>query len=67
MMTSETYQVTATVIAIDHKKRKATLRFPDGTSKKFDVRNDVDLGRHKVGDRVVIRTTETFAMKMEKP
>ncbi len=67
MMTSETYQVTATVIAIDHKKRKATLRFPDGTSKKFDVRNDVDLGRHKVGDRVVIRTTETFAMKMEIP
>jgi hypothetical protein len=66
-MTSETYQVTATVTTIDQKKRKATLQFPDGSTKKFDVRKDVDLTRHKVGEKVVIRTTETFAIKMEKP
>ena len=67
VMTSETYQVTATVTTIDQKKRKATLQFPDGSTKKFDVRKDVDLTRHKVGEKVVIRTTETFAIKMEKP
>jgi hypothetical protein len=67
VMTSETNQVTATVTAIDLKKRQATLRFPDGFSKKFDVRRDVDLNKRKVGEKVVIRTTETFAIKMEKP
>ncbi len=67
IMTSETYQVTATVAAIDPKKHKATLRFPDGHTRKFDVRPDVDLTKHKVGEKVVIRTTETFAIKMEKP
>ena len=67
VMTSETYQVTATVAAIDMKKRQATLQFPDGYTKKFKVRPDVDLTKHKVGEKVVIRTTETFAIKMEKP
>ncbi len=65
--TSETYQVTATVAAIDLKKRQATLSFADGYNKKFKVRPDVDLTKHKVGDKVVIRTTETFAIRMEKP
>lgn len=65
--TAETYQVTAAVAAIDLKKRTATLQFPDGYRKAFKVRPDVDLARHKVGEKVVIRTTETFAIKMEKP
>lgn len=66
-MTSETYQVTATVTAIDLKKRTATLQFQDGTTKKFDVRKDVDLTRHKTGEKVVIRGKETFSIKIEKP
>ena len=65
--TSETYQVTATVAAIDLKKRQATLSFADGSTRKIKVRADVDLTKHKVGEKVVIRTTETFAIKMEKP
>lgn len=67
VMTSETYQVIATVSAIDLKKRKATLQFQDGTTKKFDVRKDVDLTRHKTGEKVVIRGKETFSIKVEKP
>ena len=67
IMTSETYQITATVSAIDIKERTATLTFSDGSSKKFDVRSDVDLNKRKVGEMVVIRTSETFAIKMEKP
>jgi len=66
-MTAETYQVTATVSAIDLKKRKATLLFPDGSLKTFPVRTDVDLTKRKVGEKVVIRTTEVFAILLEKP
>jgi hypothetical protein len=67
LKTSETYQVTATVAAIDMKKRQATLSFADGYTKTFKVRPDVDLTKRKVGEKVVIRTSETFAIKLEKP
>lgn len=63
----ETYQFTATVSAIDLKKRKAKLLFQDGSSKTVKVREDVDLTKHKVGEKVVIRSTETLAIQMEKP
>lgn len=67
VLTAETHQTTATVTAIDLRKRKATLQFPDGTSKKIAVRPDVDLSKRKVGEKVVIRITETLAVLMEKP
>ena len=66
-MTAETYQTSATVTAIDPKTRQATLQFADGTSKKFTVRKDVDLSQRKVGEKVVIRATEVFAIRIEKP
>lgn len=67
VVTAETYQVTATVTAIDLKKHKATLQFPDGSSKTVTVRQDVDLTKRKVGEKVVIRATEVLAILMEKP
>jgi hypothetical protein len=67
MLAVGTYQVSATVVAIDAQKRKATLRFEDGTSKKFPIRKDVDLSKRKVGEKVVIELTETFAIQIEKP
>lgn len=65
--TTETHQGTATVTAINLKRHKATLLFGDGTTKEFDVRKDVDLTQRKVGEKVVIRTTETIATQIEKP
>lgn len=62
-----TVQVTAKVTAIDLKNHKATLQFPDGTSRTVAVRPDVDLTQRKVGEQVVIRTTETLAVSVEKP
>ena len=50
-LSAETYQVTGTVTAIDQKRRKATLQFADGTSRKVKVRDDVDLSKRKVGER----------------
>jgi translation elongation factor P/translation initiation factor 5A len=64
---ANTVEVTAKVEAIDLGRRKATLRFPDGRSQTFKVRPDVDMTKAKLGDEVVIRTTEAVAISVEKP
>lgn len=64
---AETQQYTATITAIDFKRRQATLRFPDGTTRKFAVRKDVDLTQRKVGEEVVFRVAVAMAVSMEKP
>jgi hypothetical protein len=66
-MMAETVQVTAKVTAIDLQHRKATLQFPDGTSKTVPVRKDVDLTKRHVGEEVVIQTTEALALSVDKP
>jgi len=67
VLVADTVEVTAKVTAIDLKNRKATLQFPDGTSKTFKVRPDVDLTNQSVGQDVVIRTTDALAISVEKP
>ncbi len=62
-----TVQVTAKVAAIDLNKHEATLQFPDGDTRIVAVRKDVDLTQRKVGEAVVIRTTEVLALSVEKP
>jgi hypothetical protein len=64
---ASTVQITAKVTAIDLKKHKATLQFPDGSSKTFTVRQDIDLTQRQVGEEVVIRSTEAVAISVEKP
>jgi hypothetical protein len=59
--------VTGSVIAIDHEARTATLRFADGSTQTFPVREDVDLSRRKVGEHVVFQITEMFALDVTKP
>lgn len=60
-------EITAKVISIDAKHQNATLLFPDGTVRTFQVRKDVDLKKQTVGEDVVIRTTEAIAISVEKP
>jgi len=50
-LVAQTKQITATVVAIDRTKRTATLRFEDGATKTFPVRADIDLTRHKTGEK----------------
>jgi len=64
---AETTQVSATVTAIDQTNRTATLLFEDGSTKTFPVRDDIDLNRRKVGDKVVFQVTEMIAISVEKP
>jgi len=67
VLMANTVEVTAKVKSIDVKHQKATLLFPDGTSKTFKVRPDVDLTKQTVGQDVVFRTTEALAISVEKP
>ena len=62
-----TSQVTAKVIGLDRKSRKAMLQLPDGTTKTFTVRQDVDLSKRELGEEIVIRCTEAVAIRVEKP
>jgi hypothetical protein len=64
---SNTEEVTAKVKSIDMENQKATLLFPDGSSKTCKVRPDVDLTKYTAGDEVVFRTTEAMAVSVEKP
>jgi hypothetical protein len=64
---AETQQYTATVKAINLKRREATLQLPDGTTRTVPVRKDVDLTQRKVGEEVAIRVTVAMALSVEKP
>jgi hypothetical protein len=64
---ANTVEITAKVKSLDVKRHEATLLFPDGTSKTFKVRKDVDLTKQTVGADVVIRATEAVAISVEKP
>ena len=63
---AEAMKVTATVAAIDHANRTATLRFEDGTVETLSVRDDIDLSKHKVGEKVVFLVTQRVALSVEK-
>lgn len=63
---AQAIQVTATVKAIDPANRTATLRFDDGNTETFPVRDDIDLNRRKVGEKVVFQVTEMIAISVEK-
>lgn len=66
-MMAETTTVTADVIALDHEKHTATLKFKDGSTETYPVRKDVDLNQHKVGEVVVFELTKMVAISIEKP
>jgi len=60
-------ELTAVVKAVDLKRHEATLLFLDGTTKTVPVRPDVDLTKARLGEQVVIRSTRTMALLVEKP
>jgi hypothetical protein len=64
---ADTIETSAKLVGIDQKQRVATLQFPDGTIRTVMVRPDVDMTKAKLGDTVVIRSTEEMAVKVEKP
>lgn len=64
---TETQQYTATVTALNLRRREVTLRLPDDTTRTFTVRPDIDLSQRKVGDKVAVRVTVAVAISVETP
>jgi hypothetical protein len=63
----QTVKLTATVTAIDHAKRTATLLVPDG--KKFAVkvgREAVNFDQVRVGDQIAAVVTQRMVVSVEK-
>lgn len=64
----ETVDVSATVQAIDKKKRTVTLKGPDGKLVTTRVDKSVKgFDTLKVGDSIHARFTEAIAISVEKP
>lgn len=63
---AEGSQITGKVIAIDSQSRMATVRFENGITETFRVRDDLDLSRHRIGEQVVFRVTDMIAIWVEK-
>jgi hypothetical protein len=63
---AETQQYTATITAINLKRHQATLRFPDGSKRTFNVRKDVDLTQRKVGEEVTFRVAVAMAISIKE-
>ena len=56
-----TETISATVTAVDHKKRLLSLRGPDGGTATIEVPSDVrNLAQVKVGDQLVVRYYESL-------
>jgi hypothetical protein len=63
----ESAQVTAQVIAVNAKKHKVTLAFPDGTTKQVKVGRKVDLDAVPLGTDITVQVSEGIAITVEKP
>ena len=64
---TETQQYRATVTEINLKRHQATLRFPDGSTRTFNVRKDVDLTKRKLGEEVTFQVAMATAISIQKP
>jgi hypothetical protein len=64
---SETQEYIARIIEINQKKRQVTLRFPEGSTRTFIVRQDVDLNQRHVGEEVAFKVAMAMAVSVEKP
>jgi Cu/Ag efflux protein CusF len=68
VVAAATVQVTATVMWIDHKMRKVTLKAADGRQETFVVDEAVkNLDQVKKGDVLVVTYAEALAYEVKKP
>ncbi len=63
---AETQEYTARIIAMDLKKRQVTLRFPEGSTRTFAVREDVNLDPRQIGELVAFKVAMAMAVSVEK-
>jgi hypothetical protein len=63
----DTMDFTATVVAIDPWRHQVTLQTADGRTKAVTVGEFVNLADFSVGNQVVVRLTQALAVLVEKP
>jgi S1-C subfamily serine protease len=63
----DTLDFTAKVLAIDPWQHQVTLQTADGRTKPVRVGEYVNLADFNVGDEVVVRLTQALAILVEKP
>ncbi len=64
----DTVEFTGTVEAVDHAKRRVTIKSPEGKTRTMKVDPSVTrLDEVKKGDQVVLRYTEAVAFSVRKP
>jgi hypothetical protein len=63
---ADTVRETAEVVALDGLNRTATLRFEDGHVETVTVRDDIDLTKYHLGEKVVFQITQMVALSVEK-
>ena len=64
---ADTTQTSVTLVGIDTLRHWATFRFPDDTLRTYVIRPDVDLAHRELGEKVVIRTTKSYAIWVKCP
>jgi len=62
-----TLAFTAKITAIDDWNDAVTLQLPDGSSKRINVSESVNLADVSVGDTVSVQSTEAVVLVLEKP
>jgi hypothetical protein len=62
----DTIRTTATVVEIDGECRTAILKFEDGSERVVAVRDDIDLTKRAIGEKVVFEMTKMVAISVEK-
>jgi hypothetical protein len=67
MFVTETQQYTAMITSLNLKKHQATLLFPDGSERTFNVRKDIDLTQRKAGEQVTFQVAMAMAISIQKP
>ena len=59
-------RITGTVTSINMDDRLVTIAFENGSSKIFSVRDDIDLSRHSVGEKVRFVIADSIAIRVVK-
>ena len=63
MRWTSTTEWSGRIASMNLKRRMATVVFPDGHKQTCQVRPDVDMTRHKAGEEVVFRMTESVTVR----
>jgi len=65
LLVASTQEIIAVIEAIDKAAHTATLRFPDGSSRTFQVRPDVEIKPEYLNQQVVIREDSQLAVEVK--